>query len=152
MFPFRDHNPSNRTPFITYALIAINVVVFIYSWPLSDDPRLLSAFYSDYALFPDRISAGQDFQGLVTSMFLHGGIMHLVGNMLFLWIFGDNMEDEMGHMGFLIFYVLGGIGAGMAQVVSEPFSQIPTVGASGAVAAVMGGYLLLFPRAKVISF
>lgn len=149
MFPFRDHNPSNRTPFITYALIAINVVVFLYSWPLSDDPRLLNAFYSDYALFPASISTGQDFQGLVTSMFLHGGIMHLVGNMLFLWIFGDNMEDEMGHMGFLIFYVLGGIGAGLAQVVSEPLSQIPTIGASGAVAAVMGGYLLLFPRAKV---
>ncbi|UZD91729.1 rhomboid family intramembrane serine protease [Cognatishimia activa] len=149
MFPIRDHNPSDSTPFITYALVAINILVFIYSWPLADQPRLLGAFYSDYALFPDRVSAGQDLQGLITSMFLHGGIMHLLGNMLFLWIFGDNMEDEMGHIGFLIFYIVGGVGAGLAQVISEPFSQIPTIGASGAVAVVMGGYLLLFPKARV---
>lgn len=149
MFPIRDHNPSGRTPFVTYVLIAVNVVIFLYSWPLSDQPRLLASFYSDYALFPARVSSGQDLQGLVTSMFLHGGIMHLLGNMLFLWIFGDNLEDEMGHLGFLIFYLIGGIGAGLAQVISEPVSQIPTIGASGAVAAVMGGYLLLFPKARV---
>jgi len=149
MFPIRDHNPSGRLPFVTYALIAMNIVVFLYSWPLADQPRLLSAFYSDYAMFPHRIPAGQDLQGLFTSMFLHGGIMHLVGNMLFLWIFGDNMEDEMGHIGFLAFYIIGGIGAGMAQVLSDPINQIPTIGASGAVAVVMGGYLLLFPKARV---
>lgn len=149
MFPIRDHNPSGRTPFITYALIALNIIVFLYSWPLADQPRLLAAFYFDYALFPARVSNGEHLTGIFTSMFLHGGIMHLVGNMLFLWIFGDNMEDEMGHVGFLLFYIAGGIGAGLAQVISEPFSQIPTIGASGAVAVVMGGYLLLFPRARV---
>lgn len=149
MFPIRDHNPSGRTPYVTYALIAINIVVFLYSWPLEGDPHLLMAFYSDYALFPERVSAGYDFQGLFTSMFLHGGFMHLAGNMLFLWIFGDNLEDDMGHIGFSAFYLLGGIGAGLAQVYSEPLSDIPTVGASGAIAAVMGGYLLLYPKAKV---
>ncbi len=149
MFPIRDHNPSGRTPIITYALIAINVCIFLYSWPLESQPALLSAFYSDYALFPTRITQGYDYQGLFTSMFLHGGIMHLLGNMLFLWIFGDNLEDELGHVGFTLFYVVGGIGAGLAQTLADPSSGIPTVGASGAIAAVMGGYLLLYPKARV---
>ena len=147
MFPIRDHNPPGRVPYVTYALIAINVIVFLYSWPL--EGRALGQFYSDYAMFPERIIQGQDLQGLFTSMFLHGGVMHLAGNMLFLWIFGDNLEDDMGHVGFTAFYLLGGIGAGLAQVISEPAGGIPTVGASGAIAAVMGGYLLLYPRAKV---
>ncbi|MGR3813618.1 MAG: rhomboid family intramembrane serine protease [Cognatishimia activa] len=147
MFPIRDHNPSGRTPYVTYALIAINIVVFLYSFGL--DGRGLNQFYSDYAMFPARISQGQDLQGLFTSMFLHGGFMHLAGNMLFLWIFGDNLEDDMGHVPFTLFYLAGGIGAGLAQVISEPMGTIPTVGASGAIAAVMGGYLLLYPRAKV---
>ena len=147
MFPIRDHNPSGRVPYVTYALIAINVIVFRYSWPL--EGRALGQFYSDYAMFPERIIQGQDLQGLFTSMFLRGGVMHLTGNMLFLWIFGDNLEDDMGHVGFTAFYLLGGIGAGLAQVISEPSGGIPTVGASGAIAAVMGGYLLLYPRAKV---
>ncbi len=149
MFPIRDHNPSGRTPYVTYTLIAINVAVFLYSWQLDAQPAKLAAFYSDWALFPDRISAGQDFGGLFTSMFLHGGVMHILGNMLFLWIFGDNLEDCMGHVGYLLFYLAGGLGAGLAQVIAEPSSGIPTVGASGAIAAVMGGYLLLYPRAKV---
>lgn len=149
MFPIRDHNPSGRTPYVTYTLIAVNILVFLYSWPLESDPQALNAFYSDYALYPVRISQGGDLQGLFTSMFLHGGFMHLAGNMLFLWIFGDNLEDDMGHFGFTLFYVAGGIGAGLAQVISEPSGTIPTIGASGAIAAVMGGYLLLYPRAKV---
>ncbi len=149
MLPIRDHNPSDRRPFVTYTLIAINVVVFLYSWPLSDQPRLMAGFLSDYAMFPARVSTGEDLQGLVTSMFLHGSFMHIAGNMLFLWIFGDNMEDKMGHFGFLLFYLVGGIGAGLAQVISDPFNTIPTIGASGAVAVVMGGYLLLFPKARV---
>ncbi|SHH53234.1 rhomboid family intramembrane serine protease [Cognatishimia maritima] len=149
MFPIRDHNPSGRTPFVTYALIALNVVIYLYSWPLEDTPRQLAAFYSDYALFPARIANGFHYEGLFTSMFLHGGFMHLIGNMLFLWIFGDNLEDEMGHIRFLLFYLVGGIAAGLTQVFSEPASMVPTIGASGAVAAVMGGYLLLYPKARV---
>lgn len=149
MFPFRDHNPSGRTPFVTYALIALNLAVFLSYWHLFADPRALNEFYFQYALIPAAVSTGQGFEGLLTSMFLHGGLMHLGGNMLFLWIFGDNMEDEMGHMGFLTFYIMTGLMAGLVHVVFAPGSAVPTVGASGAIAGVMGGYLLLFPRAKV---
>jgi len=149
MFPIRDHNPSGRTPYVTYALLAANIVVFLSYYDLFSDERALWAFYYDWALIPARISSGDGLVGIVTSMFLHGGIMHLLGNMLFLFIFGDNVEDEMGHLGFAVFYLFCGIAAGMAQYVTEPLSQIPTVGASGAIAGVMGAYLLLFPKAKV---
>ena len=147
MFPLRDHNPSERTPFVTYALIAANIGIFVAYWPLFADPRALSAFYADWALVP--AWALERPSGFVTSMFLHGGLMHLGGNMLFLWIFGDNLEDEMGHLGFLGFYLASGVGAGLLQVATEPASLVPMVGASGAIAGVMGGYLLLFPRARV---
>lgn len=149
MFPIRDHNPSGRRPYVTYALIAVNIAVFLSYWHLFNDPRALSAFYYDYALIPAAVSQGEGLLGLFTSMFLHGGFMHIAGNMLFLWIFGDNIEDEMGHLGFLAFYIASGLLAGMVHVMAGPSSQIPTVGASGAIAGVMGGYLLLFPRAKV---
>ena len=145
MFPIRDHNPSSRTPFVTYALMAVNVAVFLSYWPLFENPAALNAFFFRWALVP----AVSEPVSFVTSMFLHGGLMHLAGNMLFLWIFGDNLEDEFGHLRYLAFYLAGGIGAGMAQVVSAPMSAVPMVGASGAIAAVMGGYLLLFPRARV---
>ena len=138
-----------RTPYVTYALIAINVVVFISYWPLFSDERQLAAFFDQWAMRPVEVSAGIDTHTLLTSMFLHGGIMHLAGNMLFLWIFGDNLEDEMGHVTFLLFYLVGGIGADIGQLLADPSSPIPTVGASGAIAAVMGGYLLLFPKARV---
>ncbi|SES38537.1 Membrane associated serine protease, rhomboid family [Tranquillimonas rosea] len=145
MFPIRDHNPSQRVPFVTYALILANVAVFLATLPLYSDPAELNAFFADWALVP-AVSNPATF---VTSQFLHGGIAHLAGNMLFLWIFGDNLEDELGHWTFLGFYLLGGIGAGIAQVLPDPSAQVPMVGASGAIAAVMGGYLLLFPRARV---
>ncbi|MEB8388250.1 rhomboid family intramembrane serine protease [Rhodobacteraceae bacterium KMM 6894] len=149
MLPIRDHNPSGRTPYVTYALIAMNVGIFISYWPLFSDPRALYQFYYSWAMTPDMVLQQGTWDTLVTSMFLHGGWMHLAGNMLFLWIFGDNMEDRMGHVGYLIFYILCGVGAGLAQLISEPYSGVPTVGASGAIAGVMGGYLLLFPKAKV---
>ncbi|MEM6825843.1 MAG: rhomboid family intramembrane serine protease [Pseudomonadota bacterium] len=147
MFPLRDHNPSNQTPYVTYALIVINVVIFVAYWPLFSDPGALSAFYSRWGLVPQ--SAMANPFGFLTSMFLHGGLMHLGGNMLFLWIFGDNLEDEMGHGAFLGFYLASGIGAALVQIMSEPRSPIPMIGASGAIAGVMGGYLLLFPKARV---
>ena len=149
MLPIRDHNPSGRTPYVVYALMAANIGIFLMYWPILDDPYRIASFFNDWALIPSEVSSGRDQLGLFTSMFLHGGFMHLAGNMLFLWIFGDNMEDEMGHAGFALFYVLAGLAAGMAQVLSEPYSHIPTVGASGAIAGVMGGYLLLFPKARV---
>ncbi|WP_300442160.1 rhomboid family intramembrane serine protease [uncultured Mameliella sp.] len=149
MFPIRDHNPSGRTPFVTYALIAINIVVFLASLQYEGSPRAMMAFYADYALVPRFLSEGYGFSGLLTSMFLHGGWMHIAGNMLFLYIFGDNLEDEMGHIGYLLFYLAAGLGAGLIHWLSAPLSTVPTVGASGAIAGVMGGYLLLFPKARV---
>ncbi|MGR3571498.1 rhomboid family intramembrane serine protease [Brevirhabdus sp.] len=149
MFPIRDHNPSLKTPWITYGLIGLNVLVFLLYWPLFSDEARLSQFFYDWAMIPRRISEGTQLHTLVTAAFLHGGIMHIAGNMLFLWIFGDNLEEEMGHGGFLAFYLASGVLANAAQVLAEPGSPVPTVGASGAIAGVMGGYLLLFPRAKV---
>ncbi|MEQ5872307.1 rhomboid family intramembrane serine protease [Sagittula sp. NFXS13] len=149
MFPIRDHNPSGRTPFVTYALIAINIAVFVATLDLANDDRALLSFYADYALVPSFLSEGFGYTGLLTSMFLHGGWMHIGGNMLYLWIFGDNLEDKMGHIRFALFYLAAGILAGLVHYYSAPFSNVPTVGASGAIAGVMGGYILLFPRAKV---
>lgn len=149
MFPIRDHNPSNRTPGVTLALIAVNVLVFLVSLPYFADERTLAGFFGDWAMIPAAVSSGQGLHGLFTSMFLHAGFLHLAGNMLFLWIFGDNLEDEMGHLGFLLFYLACGLAAAGAHLAADPRSPIPTVGASGAIAGVMGGYLLLFPRARV---
>jgi membrane associated rhomboid family serine protease len=149
MFPLRDHNPSERTPYVTVALIVVNVAVFLLVVPLYGDERALMRFYLDWALVPARVSAGGGYDTFLTSMFLHGGLLHLGGNMLFLWIFGDNLEDHFGHAGFLGFYLAAGVGAGFVQYLADPASTVPMVGASGAISGVMGGYLLLFPRARV---
>ncbi|MBV0911374.1 rhomboid family intramembrane serine protease [Anianabacter salinae] len=149
MFPIRDHNPSTQTPWVTYALIATNVVVFLLYLPLMDDPRALQQFFLTWGMVPARIASGDGYHTLVTSLFLHGGFMHLAGNMLFLWIFGDNLEEDLGRAGFLAFYLASGVGADLIQMAAAPLSLIPTVGASGAIAGVMGGYLLLYPRARV---
>jgi membrane associated rhomboid family serine protease len=148
MFPIRDHNPSVRTPYVTYALIAANVLVFLAMLGLPD-ARSEARFLAEYALVPGWLTRGGDLSPLITSLFLHAGLLHLAGNMLFLYVFGDNLEDTFGHLGFLVFYLACGIGAGLAHVLSDPASTIPTIGASGAIAGVMGGYLLLFPRARV---
>lgn len=149
MFPIRDHNPSGRTPYVTYILMAANIGIFLSYVGIMQDVRLINAFWLDWALIPARLETGQGSYTLVSSMFLHGGWMHLAGNMLFLYIFGDNIEDEMGHLGYLIFYAAAGVAAGWMQYLSAPGSTVPMVGASGAIAGVMGGYLLLFPKAKV---
>jgi|TARA_R110000787_G_scaffold28730_8_gene78255 membrane associated rhomboid family serine protease len=149
MFPIRDHNPSGRTPYVTYLLMAVNIGVFLSYVGLFGDDRALNIFFFEWALIPGRVTSGQDYSGLFTSMFLHGGWLHLAGNMLFLYIFGDNIEDEMGHIGYLIFYLACGVLSAGAHVISAPYSPVPTVGASGAIAGVMGGYLLLYPKAKV---
>ena len=147
-FPIRDHNPSERTPYVTWALIALNIGIFLSYWSLFSDERAISNFFYHWGLVP-RAASPETF---LTSMFLHGGFMHLAGNMLFLWIFGDNMEDQMGHIGFGMFYLACGLAAAFAQVASAPDSSLPMVGASGAIAGVMGGYLLLFPKARVDIF
>ncbi|MCX7566490.1 rhomboid family intramembrane serine protease [Sulfitobacter sp. F26169L] len=149
MFPIRDHNPSGRVPYVTYALMAANIGIFISMLPISGDERALAQFYYDWALLPRRITMGDGYGALLSSQFLHGGWLHLAGNMLFLWIFGDNIEDEMGHLPYLGFYLTAGVLSGLAQVAMDPASFIPMVGASGAIAGVMGSYLLLFPKAKI---
>lgn len=150
MFPIRDHNPSDRTPFVTWALIVVNVLVFLSYFPfMSGDEAQLAAFYRQWGLVPAEVLEGGQAQTLLTHMFLHGGWMHLIGNMLFLYIFGDNLEDLMGHIGFAAFYLVCGAAAAGGQIIADTSSIIPMVGASGAIAGVMGGYLLMFPRARI---
>ena len=149
MFPLRDHNPTGKTPFVTYGLMVVNILVFFSYWGFLEDARQIIPFYEQWAFTPAFFSSGENTIGLFTSMYLHGGFMHLAGNMLFLWIFGDNMEEQFGHIGFLIFYTISGVAATLSHYAFDPTSSIPLVGASGAIAGVMGAYLLLFPRAKV---
>ncbi|HRO15839.1 MAG TPA: rhomboid family intramembrane serine protease [Paracoccus sp. (in: a-proteobacteria)] len=146
MFPIRDHNPSERTPYVTFGLIFVNLAMFLLTMPWGGG---MVRLWEALALYPVAVLEGWLLWGLITHMFLHAGLLHLGGNMLFLWIFGDNLEDRMGHFGFLVFYLACGLAAAGAQIMAEPMSGIPMVGASGAIAGVMGGYLLLFPRARV---
>ncbi len=148
MFPIRDHNPSGQTPYVTLALVAANILIFLWYFAAKSELQL-NAFFFQWGLVPARIMAGEGYETFLTSMFLHGGWLHLAGNMLFLWIYGDNLEEEMGHLGFLAFYIAAGLAAAGLQTAADLGSPIPMVGASGAIAGVMGGYLLLFPRAKV---
>ncbi len=149
MFPIRDHNPSARTPYVTYALIAANVAVFLYQLQFAGSAAAQDEFLRHWALSPAVVTNGGPYHGLISHMFLHASLMHMAGNMLFLWIFGDNLEDQMGHAGFLAFYLASGLAAAGAQILPDPSSTTPMVGASGAIAGVMGGYLLLFPKARV---
>lgn len=146
MFPIRDHNPSTGTPHVTRALILLNVMLFLLTAPWAGG---MVGLWEGLALYPVAVVHGELLWGWFTHMFLHAGLLHLGGNMLFLWIFGDNLEDQMGHAGFLVFYLLGGLAAAGFQMIADIGSGIPMVGASGAIAAVMGGYLLMFPRARV---
>lgn len=151
MLPFRDHNPSGRFPFVTVGLIAINVLVFLFQL-LLDANGLLNAFFLTWAVVPADITQNpnlQEYLTLFTAMFMHGGFAHIGGNMLYLWIFGDNVEDTLGHFGYLGFYLICGLVATFAQIIFDPLSPIPNLGASGAIAGVLGAYLLLFPRARV---
>ena len=157
MIPLKDDNPTRTFPFVNYALIAACVAVFL--WELSLGARAQQAILA-YGLIPDvllgdaRLPPGlavvPAWATIFTSMFLHGGWMHLVGNMLYLWIFADNVEDRFGHGRFVVFYALCGIAAALAQALPAPESQIPMVGASGAISGVLGAYLLMFPRAHVL--
>ena len=146
LFPIGDDNSSNKMPaLVTYGLIAINVLVFFVELS-SGDP-----FIQRWSVVPKRLLANPaaDFPTVFTSMFMHGGWMHLLGNMLYLWIFGDNVENRFGHVKFLIFYLLCGIAATVAQVAVDPSSNIPNLGASGAIAGVLGAYIVMFPKGQV---
>ena len=164
MFPIKDNIPTDRFPVVTVALIALNVFVYFFLQEgllgLPDDPAVAWPV-ERYAAVPcDFTGAGECALGksnepalvtLFTAMFMHGSIMHLLGNMLFLWIFGNNVEDSMGHVKFTAFYLLGGIAAMAAQTAIDLDASVPTLGASGAVSAVLGGYILLYPRARVVT-
>jgi len=153
MIPLQDINPSRTRPYVTWLLIAANVLVFLFELMLDMSGELEGFIYSA-GLVPATITGNLFSPTLLTvfsSMFLHGGWTHLLGNMLYLWIFGDNIEDRMGHARFVVFYLLGGIAAAAAQTVIAPDSRVPMVGASGAIAAVLGAYLVEFPRARVRS-
>ena len=146
MIPLGDDNSARRiTPVVTYALIVINVLFFLVELSSGD------AFIQRWSVVPQRLLANPvgDFITVFTAMFMHGGWMHLIGNMLYLWIFGDNVEDRLGHAKFIVFYLLCGIAATFAQVLVDPTSNIPNLGASGAIAGVLGAYLLMFPRGSV---
>ncbi|MBI4425962.1 MAG: rhomboid family intramembrane serine protease [Candidatus Kerfeldbacteria bacterium] len=147
MIPIRDHNPSGRTPYVTYSLIGLNVAVFVYMFFLGETG--LRQFIEQYAMIPAKIIAGQSLLTMLTAMFLHGGLAHIIGNMLFLNIFGDNLEDRFGHVRYFGFYLLAGLAGSALQVAINPSSTIPNLGASGAIAGVMGGYLVLFPRERI---
>lgn len=148
MIPIRDHHPSQKPPLITFSLIVVNVGLFLAYWPLGSDAAVMALFL-DWGLVPNRLGDASGWMSLISAQFLHGGWLHLGFNMLFLWIFGDNLEEEWGHFRFLGFYLLCGVLAGLFQWAANPASAVPIVGASGAVAGVLGGYLLMFPRARI---
>ena len=146
MFPIGDDNSKRRTiPFVTFVLIAINAVVFYLELQRGND------FIMEWAFIPAQFTADPAGRAVtvLSAMFMHGGWMHILGNMLYLWIFGDNVEDRLGHVWFLLFYLLAGIGATFAQYYVNPQSIVPNVGASGAIAGVLGAYILMFPQSKV---
>jgi membrane associated rhomboid family serine protease len=145
MFPLKDTQPSYSRPAVNIALIVANLLVFLFEYSLG--PRTLNALIEYYGLVPDNFQLSRVF----TSMFLHGGWMHVLGNMLFLWVFGNKIEDLLGHGKYLVFYLLCGIVAALGQVIASPYSTIPMVGASGAIAGVMGAYLVKFPRARILT-
>lgn len=145
MIPLRDVIPSRTRPVITIALIALNTLVFFGHAGL--DPEGFESFIRAFGLVP----AAFTWPAVVSSMFVHAGVMHFAGNMLYLWIFGDNVEDRMGHGRFLTFYVLCGAGAALAQTAAAPMSLVPMVGASGAIAGVMGAYFVLYPKSRVLT-
>jgi membrane associated rhomboid family serine protease len=145
MFPIRDTQPSYSKPVVTILIILLNVLVFLFT--ISLDPWTRNAFVATYGLVPQQFS----FANLITSMFLHGGWMHLLGNMWFLWIFGDNVEDILGHGKYLVFYLACGAAAGLTQSLLTTDPRVPMVGASGAIAGVMGAYLLKFPHSRILT-
>ncbi len=158
MIPLHDDNPTSIKPIVTGSIVAACIIVFLWELSLSGDEQGLIIAFS---LVPSQLlgggSLGADvlmivppWATLLTSMFLHGGWLHLIGNMLYLWIFGNNVEDSMGHGRFLIFYIVCGLAAGLAHAIPNASSSVPTLGASGAVSGVLGAYLILYPRARVL--
>ncbi len=156
MIPLRDDNPTELTPVVTIALIVLNLAAWVLLQGAGMEERVLEASVWRYGAVPCELTqacvreqGGLGWAELFTSMFMHGGWDHILGNMLFLWVFGNNIEDSMGHLRFIVFYLVCGLAAGLAHVFLMPDSQLPTVGASGAISGVMGAYVLLYPQARV---
>ncbi|MBE9076782.1 rhomboid family intramembrane serine protease [Romeria aff. gracilis LEGE 07310] len=158
MVPLNDDNPISITPVVVYSLIAINIVIFLFEMSLSEPA--LQQFFNTYAVVPEEltasftggdVNAGGEWLTLISSQFLHGGFLHVGGNMLYLWVFGNNIEDQLGHVKFLIFYLACGALAALAQWFFMPTSNVPTLGASGAIAGIMGAYIIRFPRARILT-
>ena len=159
MFPLKDENPTYRTPYVTIGIIAICVLVFLFQVGAGAEGGhnivyrygFIPALISGSGELPPHLAGFPSLLTSITSMFLHGGWFHLLGNMVFLWIFGDNIEDVLGHFRYVVFYVLSGAGAVLLQYLSDPASTLPMVGASGAISGILGGYIILFPKAKVLT-
>lgn len=156
MIPLRDSVRSRTFPIVTVSLILVNFYIFWQELSLSE--RALEKFVHHFGVIPAQIYGGLLHEGLswgllplITSMFLHGGWLHLLGNMLYLWVFGDNVEDTMGHVKFLFFYLAAGVAGGLAQIWADPGSTVPTIGASGAIAGVLGAYFIWYPRARILT-
>jgi membrane associated rhomboid family serine protease len=163
MIPLRDDQPTFSTPFVNYFLIVLNIVIFLWEWSLGiQNHRALNSFLGEFGVVPhhmlavlsghspDPVAAG--ILPLFTSMFLHGSFLHVAGNMLGLWVFGDNVEDYLGHFNYLIFYFVSGLAGGLTHILLNLNSTVPVVGASGAIAGVMGAYFILYPRARVLTW
>jgi membrane associated rhomboid family serine protease len=149
MIPLRDENPTRTVPFITVAIIIVNALVFFYELQLG---AYLEGFVRVFGMVPNNLMHLREPSALitlVTSMFVHGSIVHLFGNMLYLWIFGNNIEDRLGHLRFVFFYLLCGLAGSLGHIASSPYSTVPTIGASGAISGILGAYLVVYPRAKI---
>lgn len=153
MIPLRDINPTQRAPLVVYGIILLNVVVFVYQFLLLD-VNASQAFVERHGVVPFYLLSGYgpSLSTPISSMFMHGGLYHLLSNMWFLHVFGDNVEDRLGHVRFLIFYVLTGAAAVLVHALMAPSSAIPLVGASGAISGVLGAYILMFPRTRIVTF
>jgi len=158
VIPLHDDNPTEITPVVTFALIGLCVLAFLWQMALGSEGNqaavfslgVIPAVLLHKVALPPELALVPPSMTIITSMFLHGGFMHLAGNMLYLWIFGNNVEDSMGHFRFIVFYVLCGVAAAFGQVIQNPGSEIPMIGASGAISGVLGAYLLLYPHARVL--
>ena len=164
MIPLRDANPTRRTPYLTLGIIALNLLAFFLWQPLTGSAQEQAVFFQCHGAIAEEVSdlatnrlSDQVCDGksvivsIFTSMFLHGGFLHIAGNMLYLWVFGNNVEDRMGRIPFILFYVAAGIVAVYAQVLTNPDSPVPLIGASGAIAGTLGAYLVMFPHARVLT-
>ena len=158
MVPLKDDNPTTIAPIVVCGLLALNIAIFLYENSLSE--QALQQFFNTWAIVPSELTGELSRQALTpdpewltlfTSQFLHGSWLHIGGNMLYLWVFGNNIEDQLGHIKFLVFYLVCGALAGLSQWIFDPASTVPTLGASGAIAGIMGAYIIRFPRAKILT-